>query len=106
MGKLHGGVCYGTSLEAYLSACQSSYPRFGGSSGAVTSTTCEPNASGFTLTTVGAGPVIVDSVLFTLADCEEFTNYEQVAELFGLLLVAVLMVYLMKRFVFRLVANQ
>lgn len=105
MGYQVGTICYPTQVDGLQAVCNANYPRIRHSQLGTSpiSETCSVQSLQLYIESSQGAPY---SVPVTLQQCVMTDDYADTSQLFGLILLAVLGVYLIKLFVFRLVTNQ
>lgn len=108
MGYLVNGQCLWTAEQAAQAAC-GQYPVTQASGGVVTTWSCSGVEAGvlqLSRTDDGGAAPVASELAVSFPECDAAQKYTDMSQLFGLLLVATLAVYLVKQFIYKQVANQ
>jgi hypothetical protein len=109
MGAASNGRCYPSQVEAAQAEC-AAYPRSVASADGVVTWSCSGVADdGSSLAVVRHGTdgvVSSASIAVSYAPCDETMQYSDAVTMWGLGATAIVTVFVVKKFVYRLVANQ
>lgn len=108
MGYLYKSQCFETAAAAAQEACGQEFPRWvSNGAGGLNQVTCMPSGSDLQLTTTDSAGISATAVApMSYASCDPLADFKDAGEMWGLLLAAILGVWLIKTFIYKLVANQ
>lgn len=111
MGAAANGQCYETAAQAAAAACATQYPRALDSGAALSCTGVAPGPEVDSLVLVlnsanaASAPTTVELAV-AFPDCDPMERYADMTTIFELGLAACVLVFCVKQFIYRQVANQ